>query len=63
MSTDQGARDTPAPANELTPEEAQAKRKYHLALARQRARAADLQESTTGDTGEATTATFILPGD
>ena len=51
------------PSNELSPEEAQSKRKYHLELAQENARRANEQNNASEDTGEATLATFILPGD
>lgn len=62
MTTDPTLPDESAPPNELTPEQAAEKRKYHLALAKERARAADEQENNASDADETTVAAFVLPG-
>jgi hypothetical protein len=62
MTTDPTPCDESASPNELTPEQAREKRKYHLALARERARAATEQDNKENDGDETTVAAFILPG-
>jgi hypothetical protein len=62
MTTDPTLPDDPAPPNELTPEQAREKRKFHLALARERAQAAAEQENKADEASESTVAAFVLPG-
>lgn len=62
MTIDAKPPDEPTPPNELTPEQAREKRKFHLALAKERAHAAAEQQNQENDEGESTVAAFVLPG-
>ena len=63
MGTKDGTANHNTLPNELTPEEAREKRKYHLALARKQALAAQDQDDGECDSPDSLLTTFILPGD
>ncbi len=62
MTADDGTSTSKNLTRELTPEEAQKKREFHLELAKHRAKLCE-EDTEELDPADSTIATFILPGD